>query len=245
MKNGMEILERYENGVIALIETDKLHDHEQINPNYLQKLIEQIKKDNELRYPIIVDKYSYVVLDGHHRYFALKALGCKKIPAFVVDYYSPEIKVDRWCPVMRTKREVDTVFKALESDGFAIREVESEKVLRVVVQAGQAVIGFVIDGDKIRYYIVQSSGRGYYEAISCIRNAILKLNGKELEYIAGSHKAVKMLQDGELAMAIIIPKLSKEKIIETASKGHVLPPKTTRHVLPEKKYYPVPLIMLK
>ena len=81
----MKILERFEDGIIALLEIDALHTHERINEQTLKKLTGQIEKDGQLKYPIIVDKHSYVILDGHHRYFALKNSGCRYVPAYVVD----------------------------------------------------------------------------------------------------------------------------------------------------------------
>ena len=49
-----------------------------------------------LRRPILVAEDSLVILDGHHRYFALKALGCTRVPAYVVDYASDSIRLTTW-----------------------------------------------------------------------------------------------------------------------------------------------------
>ncbi|MFO7872467.1 MAG: ParB N-terminal domain-containing protein [Candidatus Undinarchaeales archaeon] len=240
----MEILERFEDGVVAVIEIDKLYDHEQVKYDYLDQLADDIKRAGELRYPIIVDKYSRVVLDGHHRYYAIKSLGYKKIPAFVVDYYKTAIKLDRWSPVLHEQKEIDTVFDCLKKDGFEINEAESEEVMRMVVRVDQAALGIVLDGKEERYYLVQSKDKGYEEAMDCVKNAVYKLNQKELAYVAGSHNAVEQLRKGKIKAAIVVPKLQKHKVIESAVEGEVLPPKSTRHIIPEKKYYPVSLKML-
>jgi hypothetical protein len=73
-----------------------LKEHEEIKPVYLEKLREQIRKDGILKKPIIVDKGTRIILDGHHRYRSLKELGCSKIPAILVDYTSSEIIVIPW-----------------------------------------------------------------------------------------------------------------------------------------------------
>ena len=153
----MEILERFEDGsVIALLEIEKLHDHEQIKPDRLEEMINELKKDGEVKYPIIVDKYSNVVLDGHHRFYALKNLGCRFAPAFVIDYYDPHIKIERWYPLVKTKREVKSIFKALETDGYSIEQVKNEDVLKVVMDLGQACLGLIVEQKLLQF----SGGNG-------------------------------------------------------------------------------------
>jgi len=47
-----------------------------------------------------------VVLDGQHRLAALKALGAKLVPAFLVNYRSPWVKVSSWRPGVRVSKEM-------------------------------------------------------------------------------------------------------------------------------------------
>ena len=35
---------------------------------------------------------SFLIIDGHHRYFALKELGFKKVPVTLIDYFSDKIR---------------------------------------------------------------------------------------------------------------------------------------------------------
>jgi hypothetical protein len=53
-------------------------------------------KDGILKRPIVVDRSTKIILDGHFRFNALKQLGCSKIPVFFVDYDSPHILVEGW-----------------------------------------------------------------------------------------------------------------------------------------------------
>jgi hypothetical protein len=75
---------------------EELKEHEEIRPDYLEALKNEILGDGILKMPICVDKKTCIILDGHHRLGALRRLGCKKIPAVLVDYQSPEIKVIPW-----------------------------------------------------------------------------------------------------------------------------------------------------
>ena len=52
---------------------------------YLQLLKQEILRDGLLKCPIIADESSLVILDGMHRWLALKSLGYLEIPAILVD----------------------------------------------------------------------------------------------------------------------------------------------------------------
>lgn len=81
---------------IHLIKLEELHEHEETDPTHLKELTKQIAADKILKHPIVVDEKTNIILDGEHRYNALKSLGCKRIPAIYVDYNSPNILVQTW-----------------------------------------------------------------------------------------------------------------------------------------------------
>ena len=84
-----------------------LKEHEMVNLDYLKKLKRQIRKDKVLKKPIVVDKNTKIIIDGHSRFNSLKQLGLSKIPVFLIDYNSPEILVRRWNDNKKiTKEEV-------------------------------------------------------------------------------------------------------------------------------------------
>lgn len=78
---------------ICFIDLEALKEHEQIRPDYLEELKNEIVSDGILKMPIAVDKTTYIILDGHHRLHALRRIGCKRIPCILFDYQSPEIQV--------------------------------------------------------------------------------------------------------------------------------------------------------
>jgi uncharacterized protein (DUF1015 family) len=80
----------------VIFEIEELREHEEIRPDYLEALKNEIQLDGILKMPICIDKNTCIILDGHHRLQALKRLGCKKIPCVLVDYQSPDIKVIAW-----------------------------------------------------------------------------------------------------------------------------------------------------
>jgi len=43
----------------------------------------------------VADRY-FVILDGHHRFEALRLLGCRRVPAYVIDYFSDIVDLTLW-----------------------------------------------------------------------------------------------------------------------------------------------------
>jgi len=91
---------------ICFIDLEALKEHEEIRPEYLEELKNEILSDGILKMPIAVDRTTYIILDGHHRLHALKKIGCKKIPAILVDYHSTEIEVIPWREGERVTKEM-------------------------------------------------------------------------------------------------------------------------------------------
>ncbi len=78
---------------VCFVDLGALKEHEEIRPEYLEQLKDEILSDGILKMPIAVDKTTYIILDGHHRLHALKKIGCRRIPVILFDYQSPEIEV--------------------------------------------------------------------------------------------------------------------------------------------------------
>ncbi|NPV70958.1 MAG: ParB N-terminal domain-containing protein [Firmicutes bacterium] len=70
-----------------------LKAHEHVDQRHLLELADEIRRDGELRQPVLVDERSMVILDGHHRVAALKRLGCLLVPSYLVDYSDDQITV--------------------------------------------------------------------------------------------------------------------------------------------------------
>jgi hypothetical protein len=81
---------------IALMPIDELKPHEKGSPVYFELLRQEILKDRVLRYPIIADEKSGVILDGMHRWLTLKSLGYALVPVILIDVFqNPKIQVGR------------------------------------------------------------------------------------------------------------------------------------------------------
>jgi len=111
--------------VYSIIPIKSVRIHEKTTPK-LGKLLTQIKQDGYV-IPVVVDRKYHVLLDGHHRYAALKKLGYKKIPAYLVDY--SKVKVVTRRQNVEITREI-VIKRALSSKPFppkTTRHIYSKK----------------------------------------------------------------------------------------------------------------------
>lgn len=87
--------ERY---LFVLVPLETLHAHERVIPSKVQALEEELRRAGVFVDPIWVARGTGVILNGHHRVAALRKLGARRIPAWVLDYDSDLVRVDRWSP---------------------------------------------------------------------------------------------------------------------------------------------------
>lgn len=78
------------NEELLLIDPRKLRPHERINPARALWVLIKITTAGRLTTPILIDTRSMTILDGHHRSWAAKVLGFKRIPCWSVDYLNDE-----------------------------------------------------------------------------------------------------------------------------------------------------------
>ncbi len=77
----------------GFLEKHALLPHEAVDPARLAQLRESLGRDGILYEPVIVDRESMVILDGHHRVRVLRGMGCQLIPAYLMDYSDSSIRV--------------------------------------------------------------------------------------------------------------------------------------------------------
>ncbi len=89
--------------IVALSE---LKGHEMPKKSRVEELKSDMRRRRVLVKPIVVDRNTRVILDGHCRCVALKKLGCSKVAVRFVDYTSGSIHVEKWDGGEMTKDEV-------------------------------------------------------------------------------------------------------------------------------------------
>ena len=228
---------------LKIVDINSLFLHEETIPEMLEKLAAEIRMDEALRHPVIVDKESFVVLDGMHRVAALKLLSCRRIPACLVNYKSPSISVGAWYRTITAANNysIDKMLEEMSSLGFDIERVDLEPDDKI----GKNDIVAAIKTRENTHLICHSFGnlKEAYDYIKLIENRLKRLNFKvNYETEADSFKKLK---EGIVDAVLLTPKLSKDEIVKTALSGEVFAHKATRHIIPARPLYVnVPLGLL-
>ena len=82
---------------VQLVPVEWLKPHEEIKPRNRDKLLDMTKRWGGYTKPLIVDKKTGAILDGHHRYSIAGELKLARIPVIAVDYLNDDsIEVDVW-----------------------------------------------------------------------------------------------------------------------------------------------------
>jgi len=81
-------------GEFELIAPRLLRAHEEIDAERMQRLVEEIRRAGKFYPPVLVDRGTRVILDGHHRWHAAAQLGLELLPCYTVLYLDdPAIRV--------------------------------------------------------------------------------------------------------------------------------------------------------
>ncbi len=78
---------------VELRKIELLKPHELVDENWVGELAKEIVSSGIWSHPIIVDKKSNIVMDGHHRLEAAKKVQLNKIPCLLFDYDSDNTTV--------------------------------------------------------------------------------------------------------------------------------------------------------
>jgi ParB-like chromosome segregation protein Spo0J len=92
---------------IVYIDPGELLPHEDVDPAAVQRVLADMKSSGVFATPLLVDRSTKVVLDGHHRLWASRELGCKRIPCYCVDYLEDDsIELESWRPDVKLSKQM-------------------------------------------------------------------------------------------------------------------------------------------
>jgi len=217
-----------------LVPVDELHIHEEIVPELLGRLLNDMRSSSFFKDPIIADARTGVVLDGMHRVAASRELGLRYLPVCSVDYGDPRIKIGCWYRVARgTGAKFEEMLKLfrlilvllgldMEPSSFeeAKRALDERRATASLLTAKEC-------------YLITAKKTGIHESYSWIKRVerVLKEEGFGVSYWM-EEDAVKTIDPDTVVM--MVPCVRKEEVTETALAGKVFAHKTTRHILPAR-----------
>lgn len=214
---------------LRIVPLDTLVLHEREEDGRIKKLRERITAEGVLRNPIITSTLGngdqLLILDGVHRYFALKELKCRDALVQVVNYLNDNIQLYTWC---RLVNNLSSFFKKIETLGLRIREVEERDAV-TALKSGKAY-GYVrtangpsmlIEGDKI-------SLNDKTEKLQQIINSHNGLSRVRCEEIN------RHIKSGDAEGGLVVGAYTKSDVLELAGSKTKLPAGTTRHIIPDR-----------
>lgn len=231
----MQVSSENLNFKIALLEVNLLKPHEEVVENLVHKLSDEMEAEREVRDPLIVDEKDHVILDGMHRFAALKKLRCCYAPCCLIDYDNPEVKVEPWF----------RVFDIEESEEFAERLLQEFDVKYMKERNEVTGLEIILVSGGIRFTPTQLT-----DDVQRARRAVeleksISGRGYIVEY-QSSTVAIQRWRSTDANFVIPLPGFSKQRIRKLVGEGMLLPHKATCHIIPSRPLrLDVPLALLR
>jgi len=217
---------------LKIVDINSLFLHEETIPEVLEKLAAEIRMDEALKHPVIVDEKSLVVLDGMHRVAALKMLNCRRVPVCLVDYKNPSIIVGAWYRTIASinKHSANEILEEIRNLGFNVKKGD----VKSVEEIGKNSIIAALKMRENSYLVchVFENLKEAYDHIKMIEDR-LKQSNLQVNYETEAD-SFRKLREGKVDAILQTPRLSKEEIVKTALSGKVFVHKATRHVIPAR-----------
>lgn len=214
----------------VLIELDKLVPHEDIVEGRLKDLVEKILYEKSVDMPLVVapipSSNNYLIVDGHHRWAALRELKCKFAPCVIIDYFDEKVKLKTWFPGVTGS--LDIFLKEARFFGLKIRD------LGFIPSVNDDLLkdfSFVIKGFDGKCLGID----GGVEEQKVVSRILSDLNLKgffTIVYYGELIDALKDLDSGVINYLFLRKSVTKEEVMSMVRMGKVYAPKTTRHILP-------------
>ena len=215
-----ENMKPYLDHPVELIELSKLLPHEMTIRSEIEWLIKDLKMNKILIWPILVDKNTNLILDGHHRVFAMKELGYSKIPAHILNYDDEMIKLDTWYPVINIP--TDDLINILKKTSVMVKKVEKSNLNYELLKSRNFTCYVV---NEFELYEIEGDRDKIFE--------IIRINFMDKITYYDNYKIALDNTDAENT-CVLAWSYGKDEVRKFAKTGGVYDPKTTRHVLPFK-----------
>jgi hypothetical protein len=209
--------------------------HEEIEYKRVDKLMERLRTDRILKNPPMVaqvndnGKPRYIVLDGASRTSALRKLKVPDVLVQIVDYHSPQVKLESWNHLLlditpaglrRELDEVSCVAMVEMDEEQARRELAERKILAYLKFTDGRSVGLRCSDD------LSEQARALNEVVRSYEAKV------ELYRVASTNLEQLVADPKRLAAVMVFPVYKPDKIIQLALSGAKVPMGITRHIIP-------------
>ncbi|MEE9151461.1 MAG: ParB N-terminal domain-containing protein [Thermoplasmata archaeon] len=224
---------------------NELKEHEEIIEDLLEALAEEIKKDGVLKKPILVDKASMVILDGHHRLHALRLMGYEKVSVFLLDYTS-SLEIEKWYRVIEGNPSPNIIEKIREK-GIRVEKIEEDAKIKETFEKyanllkgydkmieEKNALGILIHIDERASYLLFSNNekediKQKYSELARIED-VFREKGYPVDY-NNMENTVKNMMACRYHWILLGPKVERSDVIDMGLSEEIFAPKTTRHIV--------------
>ncbi|MBI5299136.1 MAG: ParB N-terminal domain-containing protein [Deltaproteobacteria bacterium] len=215
--------------------------HEGIVEKWVDQIASNVKDQGIMKNPVIVCRKNpyYIVLDGMHRFAALKKLGVRDILACMVDYFSPKIVLEGWDAFLFQPLDLPLLLKELfpEKSGYHYSRVENlaEAKKRVLSRKSLLAVGDT-NGSVFALEKKNLDSNELVEEL-CVANdridRILSERDVKVVYTDNSLTLDNFSVSGAQSV-VLRPQFTKEEVLARTLHKKIFPPKSTRHLIPER-----------
>ncbi|MHA2090285.1 MAG: hypothetical protein ACW98K_05450 [Candidatus Kariarchaeaceae archaeon] len=203
---------------ITLVDLKKLVPHEMTIKEELERFKDSVLRDGAVFHPMLIDKDTMLILDGHHRHMGLLELGYRNGPAIFLNYLDDKIvTLGTWYPLVDNPPE--HVKAVLLEQGLRVEEIDDleGEFERLKTRGTTGIFGnldvqYRIDGDR-----------------SVIFDLVRERWLDQIMYYDNKQYCLQAAKNEKTA--ILSWPFTKVEILEYVKKGNIHVPKTTRHVL--------------
>ncbi|MDH7555671.1 MAG: hypothetical protein QHG94_01860 [Candidatus Methanosuratincola sp.] len=210
---------------VTAVAIGELRPHEEYDRKILYEVALSLQTERMVRDPIIVDASSLMILDGTHRYWALRRMGCLSVPVAMYDYASSSVGIARW------NRCIASPAIFLPNRKIRVEHSNTSEALAAVMErrASLALIG--ASGSQLVIEEVFEIHRAY--SLLSELETELRAKGCGISY-ATEEDSFMRLRRGEFSWIMVPPAIKKEEALEAALSGRLFPIKSTRHIIPSR-----------
>ena len=216
---------------ISIEEVSRLHIHEEIIPEVVDKLAAKIEADQMFTNPIMVDEKSLVVLDGMHRVAAVQKIGYRFMPVCLIDYGNSNVVLSSWHRLLSENPSFNDVPAVVEKLALTAEQTTWDTAYSCV-ENRVAETAIFLRERCFAIHGAHSSVKETYDLIKIIESQF-RSKGCSITYDTADG-AKQQVYSGKAAAGLMTPTLSKDEVLQVALSGKVFPQKATRHIVPAR-----------